>query len=159
MGDKPDLFSHKVILELTWWIATILFTLLILFPILQKTNQYPFTFINAVYTITFITICRYIFFLKYTFLARKQYLKLTLVFLSIPFIFTLISNLNYFITYIDDFSHESFLGHLNSDSRTNLETYIRSEMLLFGIGSIVASILFPFRLIISIWRQKNRGTV
>ncbi|NND32701.1 MAG: hypothetical protein HKN76_08935 [Saprospiraceae bacterium] len=144
---------------MVWWIATILLTLLILFPILQKTNRYPFTTINVIYTFTFVTIFRYVFFFKYTLIARKQYLKLTLIFLSIPFIFNLVSNLNYFITYLDEFSSESFLGHLSPDSRSNLETYIRSEMLLFGVGSIVAAILFPFRLLVSIWRQKNRGTV
>jgi hypothetical protein len=82
-----------------------------------------------------------------------------LVFLSIPIIFNLINNLNYFVTYLDEFSYEAFLGHLGANTRNSLETYIKSEMLLFSVGSIIAAILFPFRLIVSLWRQRNRGTV
>ena len=151
--------KQKIWLELFWCIATLLLSLLILFPILQKTNRYPFTVINIIFVITFITLFRYLFLLKYTWLAKRQYIKLTLVFLCIPLIFNLINNLNYFITHLDDFSTENYLGHLEADTRSNLETYIRSEMVLFGVGSIIASIIFPFRLIISIWRLRNKGTV
>jgi hypothetical protein len=37
--------------------------------------------------------------------------------------------------------------------------YIRSEFLFFGVGSVIVSILLPFRMIISVWRTKNKGTV
>lgn len=156
---KSTFDSHKIVLEASWWGATILLTLLILFPILQKTNAYPFTVINSLAIIAFITFFRYTFFLKYTYLAHRKYLKIVLIFLSIPIVFNLINNLNFFVTYLDEFSHEGFLGHLNANTRGGLETYIRSEMLLFSVGSIVAAILFPFRLIVSLWRQRNRGTV
>lgn len=151
--------KQKVWLEIFWWIATFLLSLLIVFPILQKTNRYPFTTINVAFVVIFITLFRYIFTLKYTWLAKRQYLKLTLVFLSIPLIFNLVSHLNYFITNLDELSTEYYLGHLESTTRGNLETYIRSEMVLFGIGSIITGIVFAFRLVISIWRQRNKGTV
>jgi hypothetical protein len=158
-GGKLSYKPQKIGLEALWWVATLLATLLILFPILHQTNVYPFTVINSISIIAFITLFRYTFFFKYTLIARRQYLKLVLVFLSIPIIFNLINNLNFFITYLDEFSHEAFLGHLNATTRSNLETYIKSEMLLFSVGSIVAAILFPFRLIVSIWRQRNKDTV
>lgn len=159
VANKQTFGPHKIVLEASWWGVTILLTLLILFPILQKTNAYPFTLINTIAIVAFITIFRYTFFLKYTYLAHQKYLKIVLIFLSIPIIFNLINNLNFFVTYLDEFSHEAFLGHLNTNTRSNLETYIKSEMLLFSIGSIIAAILFPFRLIVSLWRQRNRGTV
>ena len=156
---EKGLIRQKLLLELMWWVATALLCLLILFPILQKTNQYPFTWINILFVVVFVTLFRYIFSLKYTWLARRQYLKITLVFLCIPLVFNMINNVNYFVTHIDDFSYEAYLGHLEQDVRNKLEIYIRSEMLLFGVGSAIMSALFPFRLLISVWRQRNKGTV
>ena len=159
VASKRTFGAHKIVLEATWWGVTILLTLLILFPILHKTNAFPLTLINSIAIVAFITIFRYTFFLKYTYLAHLKYLKIVLIFLSIPIIFNLINNLNYFISYLDELSYEAFLGHLNANTRNSLETYIRSEMLLFSVGSIIAAILLPFRLIVSLWRQRNRGTV
>lgn len=97
--------------------------------------------------------------MKYTFLAKKQLLKIALVFLSVPLIFNLVNNLNYFITLIDENSYAPFLGHLTDGQRVKMEVYIRTEMLLFGVGSIISAFLLPFRLVQSVWRQRNRGTV
>ena len=150
---------HKFWLEIFWWLATFFLSLLVLFPIYQKTNRYPFTVINIIFVVVFITLFRYIFLLKYTWIAKRQYIKLILIFLSIPLVFNMINNVNFFTTQLDEFSTEAFLGHLAPEVRKNMETYIRSEMILFGVGSIVTSLIFPFRLVISIWRQRNRGTV
>lgn len=151
--------KHKVLLEIIWWLATALLCLLILFPIFQKTNRYPFTLINVIFVAVFVTLFRYTFLLRYTWIARFQYVKIALVFLSIPLIFNLVNNLNYFITHLDEFSSEHYFGHLESKTRENIETYMRSEMLLFGVGSIITAIIFPFRMIISVWRLRNKGTV
>jgi hypothetical protein len=159
IDQKKGLLRQKIWLEMIWWLATALLCLLILFPILQKTSQYPFTLINVLFVVVFVTLFRYIFSLKYTWLARRQYLKIALVFLCIPLVFNMINNLNYFVTHIDDFSYEAYLGHLEPEVRKKLEIYIRSEMLLFGVGSIIMSALFPFRLVVSVWRQRNKGTV
>ncbi|MBK8505721.1 MAG: hypothetical protein IPL46_28100 [Saprospiraceae bacterium] len=159
MDQKQGLIRQKIWLEMMWLVVTSLLCLLVLFPILQKTSQYPFTLINIIFVVVFVTLFRYIFSLKYTWLARRKYLKITLVFLCIPLIFNMINNLNYFVTHIDEFSHEAYLGHLEQDIRNKLEIYIRSEMLLFGVGSVIMSTLFPFRLLISVWRQRNKGTV
>lgn len=151
--------KQKIWLEIIWWISTALLCLLILFPILQKTNRYPFILINVIFVAAFLTLFRYIFLLKYTWIAKLQYVKLILVFISIPLIFNLINNLNFFITHLDEFSTENYFGHLDRTSRENMEIYMRSEMVLFGVGSIIAAILFPFRMIISVWRFRNKGTV
>ena len=158
--EKPSRYNtHLLLVEIIWWVITILATYIIIYPISQSSHGYPFSKINAISIITSITLFRYIFFLKYTFLAKRQSIKLVLVFLSIPLIFNMINNLNYFITYIDEQSYDPFLGHLDLHKRPKWETYIKSEMLLFGVGSIISSIVFPFRMILSIWRVKNRNTV
>lgn len=158
-NNKNLLGRHKWWLEIIWWAATILFSLLVLFPILQETNRYPFTAINVIFVVVFVTLFRYIFTWKYNLIARRQYLKIALVFLCIPLVFNMTNNLNHFITHLDDFGTEAYLSHLDEETRNNLQVYIRSEMILFGVGSIIASIAFPFRLLISVWRQRNKGTV
>jgi hypothetical protein len=37
--------------------------------------------------------------------------------------------------------------------------YIRSEMLLFGVAGIISSVIFPFRMLMSVWRYRNQGRV
>ena len=150
-------YREKLWLEAIWWIFTLFVAVLILIPIYGKTRSYPFFTINVIFIVAFITLTRYIFFLRYTFIARQQIIKTILVFLSIPLIFNLINNLNYFVTYLDENSFDPFLGHLPYDGRGSVETYIRTEMLLFGTGSIISAFLFPFRMIHSIWRIRNRG--
>jgi hypothetical protein len=45
------------------------------------------------------------------------------------------------------------------DKRDSMIAYIRNQMFFFGMGSILSCVLLPFRLILSIWRGRNRGTV
>ncbi|MDH3650766.1 MAG: hypothetical protein OEQ53_13865 [Saprospiraceae bacterium] len=160
MTENPREESLQIIwLELTWWLITGLATGLVLFPILRQTHSYPFTLTNALFVIVLLTLFRYVFFLRFTFLRHRRLLKIILVFLSIPLIFLLIANLNHFLASVDERSIESFLPIASNEIQSDLAAYIRSEMILFGVGSILISIIFPFRMIISIWRQHNRGSV
>ncbi|MEQ8707238.1 MAG: hypothetical protein RIC19_25120 [Phaeodactylibacter sp.] len=151
--------TQKVQLELYFWIFTVLVTSAVMLPILTSVPGYPFTFVNIVYVVVAITLTRYIFLLKHTFLARRQNLKVVVVFLCIPLVFYLVQNLNYFQTFLDEEGPEAIIGKLAYTEQQNLLTYIRSELLLFGVMSIISSVLLPLRLILSVWRTRNRGTV
>lgn len=151
--------KQKHFLELIWWAITILITVAVLFPIYSSLPSYPFGWINIIYIITFITVSRYIFLLQHTFLAHKEYPKVILVFLCIPAVFLLVQELNLFQTYIDQEGVDALVGSLPYAKRESMLAYIRNQMFFFGMGSIVSCVLFPFRLILSIWRGRNRGTV
>jgi len=146
-------------LELIWWIFTAIIVLGVLYPIFKATRNYPFFIVNTVYIAVLVTFTRYIFLLKHVFFARIQPLKILLVFLSIPFIFVLVEKLNYFQTYLDDNGLFPFFDHLPYNNQMKLSSYVYNEMLFFGVGSVIASVFFTFRLIISIWRVRNTGTV
>jgi len=146
-------------LELLMWLVTILIAAGVLYPIWQKAPNYPFWTPNIAFILIFITTTRYIFLLKHTWLAYLQPVKLFLIVLSIPLIFYLINEINFFQTYLDEYGVEEFLGHLNLSQQAELSQYIRNEMLLFGTGSLIAAFLLPIRMIMSIWRTRNRGTV
>lgn len=159
-GERSSLETkRKYLLEIVWWVITALVTLLVILPIIQNSNDYPFIFSNTLFIVVFITLVRYIFFLKYTLIATRQYVKLTLIFLCIPLVFTLVSHLNHFITYIDENSAESFLKEMPEIKATRIGNYLKTEMLLFGVGSIISGAVFPFRLLRSIWKYRNRGVV
>ncbi|MFT7450321.1 MAG: hypothetical protein ACI9VN_001038 [Patescibacteria group bacterium] len=51
----------------------------------------------------------------------------------------------------------SFLGNMTLDNRNSMADFVKKEMMLFGIGSVVIAIIFPFRLLLSVWRFRNRG--
>jgi hypothetical protein len=148
--------SKMLQLELMWWIMTSLVALLVLLPIALKLPDYPFWTINILFIATFITTTRYIFLLASTFLARRLWWKLAIIFLFIPFVFYLIQELNGFQTYLDEEGVEAVVGALPFQDQQAMYHYVRNEMLLFGTGAIVGSIVFPFRLIIAIWRVRNR---
>jgi len=146
-------------LELLWWLITVLVLAAVLTPIYLKVEDYPFYLLNTVYVVGFISLARYIFFLRFTWLAESERWKVILFFLCIPFMFYLIEGINQFQVYLDEEGPEALIKNLEGKTLSDMTTYIRSEMLLFGVGSIISAAIFPIRLLISVWRKRNRNSV
>ncbi len=153
--------KNKLLLELIWWIFTVIVAVAVLYPIWSKVTVYPeyINIINAAYIIVAITLTRYIFLLKYTFIAQNQYLKAVLIIVSIPFIIYSIDGIFTFRTILDNDGFEAICKGVVDEQVVSLGMYYRNEYIFFGIASVIASVLFPIRMIVSIWRQRNRGTV
>lgn len=151
--------KNTLLVESLWWLFTALIVAVVLYPIYREIPAYPFWWINIIAIVVFITATRYIFLLKFTPIARWQVVKAVLVLLCVPLIFNLVNNVNFFQTYLDEQGILSFMGHLSPDRIDELDKYIRAQMVLFGVGSIIASVILAFRLIISIWRFRNKGTI
>lgn len=151
--------NQKIQLEFYFWVFTLVVAVGILLPILSTLPDYRFLLPNIVYIVVAITMTRYLFLLKHTFLAKRQVLKVAISLLCIPLLFYLVQALNGFQTFLDEEGPEAIVGPLAYSSRSGLMTYIRSEMLLFGVASIISAFVLPFRLILSVWRTRNRGTV
>ena len=145
--------------ELLWWLVTLWVIFGVMFPIYSKLDDYPFWVENIVFIVVFITFTRYIFLLKHTFLAYQQKLKVALFFIAMWLLFYLIDAINHFQTTIDEAGLEPIFQHLPLVDKTSLSHYVRNELTLFGVGSAIATIVFMFRMLISIWRVRNRGTV
>lgn len=83
--------------------------------------------------------------------------------ISIPMIFLLIEGLVGFQTFVDENSYEGLLAYsseaMSNDQQYKIAEYIKKEVLFFGSASIIASLALPFRLVVSIWRGYNRGTI
>ncbi|MCP3929806.1 MAG: hypothetical protein GY705_11970 [Bacteroidetes bacterium] len=148
----------KIILELLWWAFTAILVFGVLFPIKQLQLSFLFYSENIISIVMLVTLSRYIFLLKHTFLAYKKLLKVALVFFCIPLLFYLIQNISTFQVFLEDEGLYDMLGELTLTDRNRMAKYIRTEYLFFGVGAVICTFLFPIRMIVSVWRQQNRGS-
>ncbi len=146
-------------LELLWILITLIVLVVVLLPIYSTADFYPFYKYNILFVVVFISLTRYIFFLKHTVLAHRMYLKAVVGFICIPFTFYLIKGLQEFQVYYDEIGLQEFYTSLDYAKQKMMMKYNKAEFFLFGTGSIITAILFPMRMILSIWRNYNKGTV
>ncbi|MEM9549471.1 MAG: hypothetical protein AAGA77_26105 [Bacteroidota bacterium] len=152
--------NNKLTLELIWWVASAIIVLLFMLPIINYVGvRFPFYTPNIFFILLFVTFTRYIFLLKHTLIAHKKWIKLVLVFLPIPLFLYSIDALFNFQDFWDKGNHVRMLSHLLPDTAMNLSKYIKYQFIFFGTGTILVLFLFPVRMIISIWRGINKGTV
>ncbi len=149
----------KIALELLWWVITAMLVWAVLKPIHKAMYVWPFEWTNVLFVVILFTLTRYIFLLKHTFIGKQQVLKIALMLLMFPLTFFLIERVNEFLTFIEEQTWEPLTGHLPPANQPPIEEYIWGEMLFFGVGSIIAAPVFAARMMLSIWRTRNRGTV
>ena len=147
-------------LEGLWWLTTIVLVALVISPIyLNLNDNYPFYTANILYIIVFVTLTRYIFLLKHTVFSHTLWIKAILIFLPIPIFLYCIDSMYDFQRFLDEEGLISIMDKLTAEKQSNLSKYIKYEKLFFGAGAIITLIMLPIRMIISIWRVKNRDSV
>lgn len=151
--------SLTILLELLWWVITAVLVGLVLYPIHKAMYVWPFQGWNVVFIVALITFARYTFLLPHTFLARLQEVKVVLILLMFPATFILMNGLTEFMTYIEEHTWDPITGHLPPLQKRSMEQYLWTEMIFFGVGSILSAPFFAVRLFRSIWRVRNKGTV
>ncbi len=145
----------KLWFESIWWIITAVVIYAVLHPIYKAMHVWPLLFWNIIFIVALITMARYIFLLPFTFLARKQVLKVAIILALFPITFALVNGLNIFLAYVEENTWETLTGHLPASQKRSIEDYLWTEMIFFGIGSIIAAPALAVRLFISIWKQHN----
>ena len=146
-------------LELVWWVFTLVLAIGLIYPIQSKLSDYPFLITTIAFIIIFVTFTRYVFLLKHTFLAKRQALKIVMAFLCLPVVCYIIEGINYFQTFIDEEGPIALVGELPDNQQESMMNYVRSVLLFFGVGGVIITVIFAIRLIISVWRLRNRGSV
>ncbi|AFC24521.1 hypothetical protein [Saprospira grandis] len=157
-------FQLKLKLELIFWALTLLLVGLLTYPLFSIMQDWSFVYANALFIVIFVTYTRHLFLLKYSFLAYAQWAKFVLIFASIPLIFKLIEYTFNFQDFMESEGLPSFTPYFYPEvgikQQQQLLDYMKGEYLFFGVASIIAAILLPFRLLISYWRVYNKqGTV
>ena len=149
----------KIALELLWWLITAIVVWVVLQPIHKAMHVWVFEWTNIFFVVVLITLTRYMFLLRHTFIAPHQVLKIALMLLMVPLGFVLIERINEFLGYIEEQTWEPVVGHLPPMQQPAVQEYIWGEMLFFGVGSALATPAFAIRMMLSIWRTRNRGTI
>lgn len=145
----------KILFAAVWVLLTAIVMAAFSAPILWNDIDFPFWTSHLVFIGTFMMSVRYLFFLRHTFLASRQILKVALVFVCLWGGFLLVDALHDFRLYADETGLQTFMGHLPDSDYTSLHGFVMTEMIFFGVGSVISVFLLAIRLIISIWRWHN----
>lgn len=145
--------------EWIWWIFTALIVILVMLPVWLDVPKFPFTLENIIFIILFITFSRYIFFLPISLIARRKWIKVFIIAVSVICFFVMSTALSDFRNFLDEKGLQTLVSHLHVSEQTRVINYMKDEMIFFGVGSIITGIILPFRMIISLWRMRNKGTV
>ncbi len=143
--------------ELLWWAFTLVLAGLILTPVYSTIPDFPFFLPNFVFIVVAVTLTRYLFFLRISWLRDHLMWQAALSFLLIPLIFWMGQYFNYFITYLDEQNPDVFVKHLPAATAEIMDAYLNAEYRFFGVWAIVASLMMPFRLLYNVWVRYRAG--
>jgi hypothetical protein len=146
--------------ELFFWLIAIVIALLVMRPVHEYIEKdYEFYTINYVFIVLFLSFSRYILLLKYTPFSHNAWIKLILLFSCIPLFLFLIDGQYNFHQMLDEKGLEPIVKSQNLEFRWNIAKYTKYQFLFFSTGTIITLIIMPIRMIISIWKVRNKGTV
>jgi hypothetical protein len=152
--------NNKVLLELVWWLVTLVILTVIMFPIWRNFPDFRFGITNCAFIICFITFTRYAFLLKYTFLANWEKGKIGFVLCAFAIAGILLVQMQDFNVWFDNGDPDVLLKTVKKESiRPSLLEYIKTEFILFAVASSISAFLLAGRLLFSIWRLRNRDKV
>lgn len=150
--------KNKILLEAIWWLVTAVIVTIIMYPIWANFPAYKFNVMNITNIAAFITFTRYTFFLKYTFLASLQKTKIAFVLFTVAIVATLMTQIQSFNVWIDGGDPDILLESVGkTEMREPLLNYIKSEYVFFVVAAIVSALFLSGRLLVSVWRLRNRG--
>lgn len=158
--------TSKFFMELLWWAVTAIAAWMATRPFWKYFDNDEYLIELTVYIVVLITVARYLFLLKYTFLARLQALKFILIFASIPLA---LWGVNEFFDFRDFYETQSegmienqsyFEEGLTFSKRYEVLQHLMPIYSFFAWGAIITLFMMPFRLLVSYWRVYNKtGTV
>lgn len=148
---------HPVVYELIWWVFTIVVAVLVLLPIYTHVPDFPYFVPNFVYVVAAITLTRYLFFLKISWLRDRLLLQAIIAMALLPLIFWMVQYFNEFITYRDEQGPDVFVRHLGRETGQMLDRYLLNEYKFFGVWAVVAALATPFRLVANVWLRYRAG--
>ena len=154
---KNKYLLTKIQLEVLWWLFTALIVFIVYLPLVINKIDFPYKYYNWAFIILAITFTRLIFQLKHSFLAFNLVLKFIFMFASVVVLMQAYRGISLLNIFNDDNGYYMLFEHLPLEQRYSLAAYANWQYFFFGVAASIASLIFPFRLLISIFRVKNRG--
>lgn len=143
--------------ELLWWAFTFVLAALVLAPVYNYIPDFPFFLPNFIYVVAAVTLTRYLFFLKITWLRDHLAWQAGISFLLIPLVFWMVQYFNLFVTYLDEQNPDVFIKHLPPDTAEVMNIYLNNEYKFFAIWAIAAAVVTPFRFLYNVWVRYRAG--
>ncbi|MBT8189099.1 MAG: hypothetical protein HKN67_03845 [Saprospiraceae bacterium] len=151
--------NNRISFELIWILITSLFVGLVMLPVyLNLGMDFPFYIQNIGSIIIAITFIRYIFLLKHHFFTLHKWFKVAFIFIPIPVFIFLVDVISEFQAFYDEEGIHSIMKDLSYQTQRSMSTYIRTEVVFFWTAAMISTIFLPIRMIISLWREINKGT-
>lgn len=152
--------NKKYQLEILWWLITAVILVLVMMPIwsIAGTNT-PFHISNIIAIVVFVSFFRLLFVLRHTLISHHSIGKVLIVILCIPLFVYMMDSLNSFQTFIDERGFQELIPGRDDNKSFEVAKYMRYEYVFFVVAAMISAALVPFRMIISEWRVRNRGTV
>ncbi len=154
----------KIAMEAIWWLITFVVIWIVTAPMWAAYIKNDYIYDSILNIIIFITFTRYLFLLKYTWLAHVQAAKFIIIFSCLLLVFYLIQQFFAYQDFVDKEGTALFMSYFRPDIQPTewyrVMNYTTKEISFFGVGAIIATIVLPFRLLVSFWRVYNdTGTV
>jgi hypothetical protein len=152
--------NKKIQLEALWWVVTAVIVSVVMFPIWKDFWDFKFNITNIVYVVCFVTFTRYAFLLKHTLIAKFLYWKVVFILCSLALCGILMVQMQDFNVWYDNGDPDILLKTVKEESkRPALLDYIKTEFVFFAVASVISAFYLAARLLVSIWRLRNRGHV
>ncbi len=151
MSKKGLLFINEIL-----WIAVFsIIAAIIVFPIYQKLPNFPFIIANFVFIFVTLFLIRYILFIKKSIISNKRTLLKAFFFLSIPTVLFLSDQYFTILAFFKELGFEFIPDDFSYLDAKSLGNYVKTEISFFGISSIIAAVIFPFRILSYLWKTSS----
>lgn len=154
--------ASKLLMELLWWGITAILAWVVTQPFWGYFDDTEYITELLIFVVVLLTVARYLFLLKYTFLSHFQVLKFILIFASLPLAFWSIQEFFEFRDFYETQSEGMVISQSYFEpSLSFAERYAVLQRLVplytfFAWGAVFTVVLMPFRLLLSFWRVYNK---
>lgn len=149
------LFTKYYTIDILFLIAILLVSCVVMYPILSKVSNYPFTLYNIVLVVLFFINIRYAFFMKHSILSNRS--GLLVVIFIVYFLLAVYITVQFqeFLPYKDGDAYFQMrfrdLYFEDEDFRSRLIDYIEHEMTFFYSGFLISFVALQIALLRQVW--------
>lgn len=149
--------TTSALYEIIWWAFTLILASLVLVPVYTQLPGFPYMVANFVNVVVAITLTRYLFFLKISWLRDHLLIQGALSILLLPLIFWMVQYFNAFIRFFDEEGPDVLTKGMDGELASVMNSYLHAEYRFFAVWAIVAALIMPLRLLYNVWGRYRAG--
>ncbi len=144
-------------LALLWLVIALLIAFTVVLPVLKPIWGMQILLVNILFVICTILFARTIIQFKQSLLADNFIVRLIAFIFLFPFIFLSIEQINNFQYLVDyDEINNWLAAEVDPNQLRGIRSYFQSEFMLFGVGTVITSVVLIFRMIGYTWKSLKK---